>query len=73
MFTNYPFYGRVFGFYLIQFIAREILIYVLHCIICFSLEHKELHKNVIKAKWRKVKCPFVDKVFNYDLSKFKKD
>ena len=48
-------------FLLIQFIARAILIYVLHCIFCIWLEKKKFHKKVIKAKWRKGKHPFVDK------------
>ena len=39
---------------------------------CFWLEEKRLHKKVIKAKLRKTKYPFMDKVFNYDFTKFQK-
>ena len=68
------FYERVFRFFLIQFITRKILIYVLHRIFRFwLLVLKELHKNVIKAKRRKAEHRFVDKVFIYDLTKFQED
>ena len=60
----------MFGFFPIQIIAREILIYVLHRIFSFRLERKKLDKKVIKAKRREAKHAFVYKVFNYDFIKF---
>ena len=42
-------------------------------IFCFWLEKKKAHKKVINAKPRKVEHSFVDKVFNFDFTKFQKD
>ena len=50
--------------FLIQFICRKILIYVIHRIFRFW--------QVTKAKRWKTENPFVDNVFNYDLAKFQK-
>ena len=63
------FHKRAFGFFVIQLIAHEILIHVLHHIFHFLLEKKKLHKKVIKAKLRKTEHRFV----NYDLTKFERD
>ena len=63
-----------FGCFIIQFIARENLIYVLHRIFCFRLEQKKLHKTVTKARPRKAEHSFANKALNYEtiLPKFEK-
>ena len=68
MFTNQLLYKSVFRFFLIQIIARWTLIYFLHHIFRFWLEQKKLHKKLIKTEHL-----FVEKVFDYDLTKFEKD
>ena len=46
--------------------------YVLIHIFCFWIEYKKFHLCVITAKRGKVEQPFADKVFHYELHKFRK-
>lgn len=64
------FLQKRFRFILIQFVASSI--YIGHCIFGFRLRKKNFHKKVIKKR-RQTEYLFVNKVFNYEPTKFQNE